>query len=141
MSTTSVPSQEDGYDRVARVTDRLLEPVVIIDPDTSLRYANGVAAVLMQSRTISFNASSSTSFIPTTGRASSELAKILGEDREAGFTQFRLRGNSSRAGASSTATPTTSSTTPTCAAFSSPARRHRARARLPTLRTLSECND
>ena len=29
---------------MARVTDRLLEPLAIVDPDSSLRYANAAAA-------------------------------------------------------------------------------------------------
>ncbi|MGA7834050.1 MAG: EAL domain-containing protein [Acidimicrobiales bacterium] len=144
MSTTSVPSQEDGYDRVARVTDRLLEPVVIIDPDTSLRYANGVAASFFDAEPHDLLGRKLINFVHPNDRARilSELAKILGEDREAGFTQFRLRGNSSRAWHVFDCYAHNLTDDPDLRGILISARDVSDREALSTtLRTLSECND
>ena len=83
---------------MARVTDRLLEPLAIVDPDSSLRYANAAAAAFFDMEPHELLGRKLITYVHPIDRArvANELSEILGEGREAGFTQFRIRGNSSQ---------------------------------------------
>jgi PAS domain S-box-containing protein len=83
---------------MARVTDRLLEPLAIVGPDSSLRYANAAAAAFFDMDPRELVGCRLISYVHPDDRAriTNELSEILGEGREAGFTHFRVRGNSSQ---------------------------------------------
>ncbi len=89
---------EDAYERVSRVADRLLEPVAIIDADTTLRFANGVAAGFFDMKPKDLFGRKLINYLhpDDRDRVASELTEILGHEREGGFTQFRLRGSTSK---------------------------------------------
>jgi PAS domain S-box-containing protein len=83
---------------VSRVTDRLLTPVVVVDPDSSLRYVNSVGARFFDAKPRDLIGRKLINFVHPVDRerVERELAKITGDGPEAGFTQFRVRGNSSQ---------------------------------------------
>ncbi len=83
---------------MARVADRLLEPLAIVDPDSSLRYANAAAASFFDLEPHELLGRKLIAYVHPVdrGRVAQELSAILGEGREAGFTQFRIRGNPSQ---------------------------------------------
>lgn len=85
------------YARVARVVDRLLEPVAIIDPDSTLRYANAVAASFFDMAPTELVGRKLLDFIHPSDapRVARELQFILGGNLDAGVSQFRVRGSSS----------------------------------------------
>lgn len=82
------------YSAFRRVVDRLLNPVAIVAPDSTLLYANGVAASLVDMDVSHVVGQKMLSFIHPDDRTrvSDELEKIIGGEPRAGFTQFRLRG-------------------------------------------------
>jgi PAS domain S-box-containing protein len=83
---------------MARVTDRLLEPLAILNPDSSLRYANAAAAAFFDMEPHELVGHRLINYVHPDDRVrvANQLAAILGEGREAGFTQFRVRGTSSQ---------------------------------------------
>ncbi|HEV3187386.1 MAG TPA: EAL domain-containing protein [Acidimicrobiales bacterium] len=72
----------------------MLTPVAVVAPDSTLLYANAVAARLVDSDASHIIGQNMLSFVHPDDRerVSAELEKILGGATSAGFTQFRLRG-------------------------------------------------
>jgi PAS domain S-box-containing protein len=83
---------------VARVVDRLLTPVAIVDPESSLRYVNAAGARFFASEPDELVGRTLISYVhpDDRDRVAHELARITGDGPEAGFTQFRIRGDSSQ---------------------------------------------
>jgi PAS domain-containing protein len=85
---------EFDYSEFVRVVDRLLTPVAGIASDSTLLYANDVAASLVDSDVSHVVGKKMLSFIHPDDRArvSGELEKITNGELQAEFTQYRLRG-------------------------------------------------
>jgi PAS domain S-box-containing protein len=85
---------EFDYAAFAKVVDRLLTPVAVVAPDSTLLYANDVAADLVDSDVAHVVGEKMLSFVHPDDRerVSGQLERILGGVTSAGFTQFRLRG-------------------------------------------------
>ncbi|HEV7958990.1 MAG TPA: PAS domain S-box protein, partial [Acidimicrobiales bacterium] len=83
---------------MARVADRLLTPVAIVDPDSSLRYVNAAGARFFAIGPDELVGRTLISYVhpEDRDRVAHELAEIAGDGPEAGFTQFRIRGDSSQ---------------------------------------------
>lgn len=98
MSSPSDSRPQHPYARVARVADRLLTPVAIVDPDSSLRYVNAAGARFFASEPDKLVGRTLVSYVHPDDRerVAHELARISGDGPEAGFTQFRIRGNASQ---------------------------------------------
>ena len=98
MSSPSDSRPQHPYARVARVADRLLTPVAIVDPDSSLRYVNAAGASFFASEPDELVGRTLVSYVHPDDRerVAHELARIAGDGPEAGFTQFRIRGNASQ---------------------------------------------
>ena len=80
------------------MADRLLAPVAIVDPDSSLRYINAAGAKFFNDEPAKLVGHNLISFVhpDDRDRVACELAKVAGDGPEAGFTQFRLRGDASQ---------------------------------------------
>jgi PAS domain S-box-containing protein len=129
---------------MARVTDRLLEPLAIVDSDSSLRYANAAAAAFVDMDPDEILGRKLIDYVHPGDRAriANELSAILGEGREAGFTQFRIRGNSSQPWRAVDAYAHNFSDDPDMRGILISGSDVSGRERLAkALRTLSECND
>ncbi len=85
---------ETDYADVARVCDRLLTPVIVIDPDSTLRYANGAAARLVETGQGRLKGLKMLEFVHPDDRerVTAELAAVVNERPSGGFTRFRVRG-------------------------------------------------
>jgi PAS domain S-box-containing protein len=129
---------------MARVTDRLLEPLAILGPDSSLRYANAAAAAFFDMDPHELVGRRLINYVHPADRArvTNELTAILGGGREAGFTQFRIRGNSSEQWHSLDCYAHNLSDDPDMQGILISGSDVSSRERLArALRTLSECND
>jgi PAS domain S-box-containing protein len=89
---------EPDYAQLARVADRLLTPVAVISSDSTLRYANRVAATLFEADPLALVGRKMISLVHPDDRenAAQALAQISNGDPEGGFTQFRIRATSSQ---------------------------------------------
>ncbi len=78
---------------MSRVADRLLTPVIVVAPDSTLRYANGAAARLVDTRIEDFMGRKTLDFVHPEDRerVGAELAAVT-EKSSGGFTRFRIRG-------------------------------------------------
>jgi len=86
------------YADFGRFADRLLTPVAVASPGSTLLYANDVAADLVNPSTSEVVGEKMLSFVDVDDRARvrSELEKFLGGEPSAGFTRHRLRGRHRR---------------------------------------------
>ncbi|HTT59081.1 MAG TPA: PAS domain-containing protein, partial [Acidimicrobiales bacterium] len=75
------------------MADRLLTPVAVIEPDSTLRYINGVAAQLFECLPSDLIGQKMLTLVHPDDRTriSNDLAKVLGGVPEGGFTQCRVR--------------------------------------------------
>ncbi len=98
MSSAS-PALEQDYAQLARVADRLLTPIAVIDPDSTLKYANRVAATLFESDPLALVGRKMMSLVhpDDRDRVAGVLARIVSGSPEGGFTQLRIRATTSRA--------------------------------------------
>lgn len=98
MSTPPGSPLDDSYAQMARVTDRILEPVALINRDSSVRYANPAAATLFELAPHELVGRKLINFVHPDDRARvvRELALVGDGELEAGFSQLRVRGNSSQ---------------------------------------------
>ncbi len=80
---------------MARVTDRLLTPVVVVSPDSTLRYANAAAARLVDSGVGELIGRKMLDFVHPDDRerVTAELAMVTNEQPSGGFTRLRIRGS------------------------------------------------
>ncbi|HEY5010704.1 MAG TPA: EAL domain-containing protein [Acidimicrobiales bacterium] len=95
MTFTPPSDDEFDYTDMARVADRLLTPVVVVAPDSTLRYANNAAARLVDSNARGLVGLRMLDFVHPEDRerVARELALITKERPTGGFTQYRLRGS------------------------------------------------
>jgi PAS domain S-box-containing protein len=129
---------------MARVTDRLLEPLAIVGPDSSLRYANTAAAAFFDMDPLELVGCKLINYVHPGDRArvTNELSVILDGSREAGFTQFRIRGNSTQSWHTIDCYAHNLSDDPDMRGILISGSDVSSRERLSrALRTLSECND
>jgi PAS domain S-box-containing protein len=96
VSSHSAALPEQDYAQLARVADRLLAPVAVIDPDSTLKYANRVAATLFETDpfTLIGRKMISLAHPADRDRVAQVLARIANGRPEGGFTQFRIRATS-----------------------------------------------
>jgi PAS domain S-box-containing protein len=96
VSSPSPALPEQDYAQLARVADRLLTPIAVIDPDSTLKYANRVAATLFESDPLALVGRKMISLVhpDDRDRVAGVLARIAGGSPEGGFTQFRIRATS-----------------------------------------------
>jgi len=91
------PSRNVAFDyaEMSRVADRLLTPVAVIAPDTTLQYANNEVARLLDVNVSDLIGRRMLDFIHPDDqtRVTEELAIIALKDPEGGFSRFRLRGH------------------------------------------------
>jgi len=91
------PAKKVAFDYVemSRVADRLLTPVAVIAPDTTLQYANNEVARLLDVNVSDLIGRRMLDFIHPDDqtRVTEELAIIALKDPEGGFSRFRLRGH------------------------------------------------
>jgi PAS domain S-box-containing protein len=91
------PTTEDAvdYSEMSRVADRLLTPVAVIAPDSTLRYANGEVAKLVDLALPELVGQRLLELVHPEDRerAARELAKIATKDSTGGFSRLRLRGH------------------------------------------------
>ncbi len=88
---TTTPSFD--YGAVARVTDKLLTPVVILSPGGTLRYANEAARLLVDHDAAELTGRHMLSYVHPSDRerVEGEFARVVRHRAGGGFTQFRLR--------------------------------------------------
>jgi PAS domain S-box-containing protein len=95
---SSPPSKgpEQDYAQLARVADRLLTPLTVISADSTLRYANRVAATLFEADPLTLVGRKMISLVHPDDRehVAEALTRISDGDPEGGFTQFRIRAHS-----------------------------------------------
>lgn len=86
------------YSEVSRVADRLLTPVAVLAPDSSLRYANDEVARILGVDVPSLLGRKMLEFVHPEDRArvTEELAKIVAGDPEGAFSSYRVRGHEAR---------------------------------------------
>jgi PAS domain S-box-containing protein len=98
VSSPPMKDPPTDYAQLARVADRLLTPVTVIGPDSTLRYINRVAARLFETdpRTLVGRKMISLVHPDDRVRIARALALISMSDPEGGFTQFRIRATSSQ---------------------------------------------
>ena len=86
------------YDDFGQIAVRLLTPVAVASPDSTLLYANDVAADLVAASASEVVGEKMLSFVHVDDRARvrSELEKFLGGEPSAAFTRYRLRGRHRR---------------------------------------------
>jgi PAS domain S-box-containing protein len=89
---------ELDYAQLARVADRLLTPIAVISPDSTLHYANRVAATLFEADPLALVGRKMISLVHPEDRerVSLALSRIAKGDPEGGFTQFRIRATSAQ---------------------------------------------
>ena len=85
------------YSEFARVADRLLTPIAILGPDSTIRYANSVAITLFGTEPSHVVGRKALNFVhpDDRGRVASELRSIVTGQYSGGFSRFRFRGNAS----------------------------------------------
>jgi PAS domain S-box-containing protein len=83
------------YSEMSRVADRLLTPVLVIAPDSSLRYANGAVARMAHIDVPQLTGRRMLDLVHPEDRArvAHELALITKGRPTGGFSRFRLRGH------------------------------------------------
>jgi PAS domain S-box-containing protein len=100
VSVKFAPSNDtaSNYAQLARVADRLLTPIAVIGPDSTLKYANRVAATLFETDPLALVGRKMISLVHPDDRERTvhALAEISHGDPEGGFTQFRIRATSSQ---------------------------------------------
>jgi PAS domain S-box-containing protein len=84
---------EQDYAQLARVADRLLTPIAVIDPDSTLKYANRVAATLFESDPLALVGRKMITLVhpDDRDRIAGVLGRIANGSPEGGFSQFRVR--------------------------------------------------
>jgi PAS domain S-box-containing protein len=89
---------EPDYAQLARVADRLLTPIAVVGPDSTLRYINRVAATLFEADPLGLVGRKMISLVhpDDRGRIARALARISKGHPEGGFTQFRIRATASQ---------------------------------------------
>ena len=91
------PLETDDFDysEMSRVADRLLTPVAVIGPDTTLQYANEQVARIVEIDVAHLVGRRMLDFVHPDDqeRVGRELAEIAGRDPHGGFSRFRLRGH------------------------------------------------
>lgn len=93
VSSHSAALPEQDYAQLARVADRLLTPIAVIDPDSTLKYANRVAATFFETDPLALVGRKMISLVHSDDRdrVARVLARIANGSPEGGFTQFRIR--------------------------------------------------
>ncbi len=83
------------YSELARVADRLLTPIAVLAPDSSIRYANSVAFSLFGIESSHLLGRKALGFVhpDDRDRVTSELHSVVEGQRSGGFSRFRFRGN------------------------------------------------
>jgi PAS domain S-box-containing protein len=93
--TYSLPSSKHAFDYgdVARVTDKLLAPTIIIGPDGTLRYANETARSLIDHTSADLTGRRMLALIHPGDRerVEDQLQRVAANPNGGGFTQFRLQ--------------------------------------------------
>jgi PAS domain S-box-containing protein len=86
------------YSELARVADRLLTPIAVLAPDSTIRYANRVAIALFGIEPALVLGRKAMSFLHAGDRerAASQLDAIVKGEFSGGFSRFRFRGNASQ---------------------------------------------
>lgn len=83
------------YSEMSRVAGRLLTPVAVIAPDTTLQYANREVARIVDIDVSQLIGRRMLDFVhpEDQSRVTNELAIIVSENPEGGFCRFRMRGH------------------------------------------------
>ncbi len=91
---TPTPPRSLDYRDVARVADRLLTPVAVLAADGTMRYANAVAAKLLDAEPTALVGRKMLNFVHPDDRArvARELEAIIRGEPAGGFTRYRVRG-------------------------------------------------
>jgi PAS domain S-box-containing protein len=97
---TLEPSQDMtdfDYSELARVCDRLLTPIAVLGPDSTIRYANSVAISLFGVEPAHVVGRKALSFVhpDDRDRVAGELHSIVKGRISGGFSRFRFRGSAS----------------------------------------------
>jgi PAS domain S-box-containing protein len=89
------PEVAVDYSDLARVADRLLTPVAVVVADGTVRYANAVAAALLELTPDELVGRDSLDYVhpDDRDRVRADLDEIARGTRDGGFAKFRLRGN------------------------------------------------
>src|SRR5271155_2153266 len=85
------------YSELARVADRLLTPIAVVAPDSTIRYANSVAIALFGVEPGHVLGRKALSFVHADDRdrVAGELHSIVKGRISGGFSRFRFRGHAS----------------------------------------------
>ena len=91
------PTTEFDYSDLARVADRLLTPIAVLAPDSTIRYANRVAIDLFGLEPSHVLGRKALNFVHSDDRdrVASELRSIVMGQFSGGFSRLRFRGNTS----------------------------------------------
>jgi PAS domain S-box-containing protein len=95
LDTTANPD----YSELARVADRLLTPIAVVAPDSTLLYANDVAIQLFDLERSQVMGRKSISFLHPDDRerVTEELNNVVSGACTGGFSRFRFRGSATQA--------------------------------------------
>ncbi len=93
-SDFAASADDHDYSQIARVADRLLTPVAVIAPDSTLRYANGELAGIMGVEVPKLIGKPMIDFVHPDDRerVRGELALITSREADGGFSRLRLNG-------------------------------------------------
>ena len=93
-----VDEENFDYSEMSRVADRLLTPVAVIAPDSTVRYANDELARIVDCDVRQLIGSKILDYVHPEDRAPAvrDLAKIATENPVGGFSRVRLRGRESQ---------------------------------------------
>jgi PAS domain S-box-containing protein len=93
VSSAPGESSESDYAQLARVADRLLTPVAVIAPDSTLLYANRVAARLFDAEPSTLVGRKMIDLVHTDDREriASALKRVVKKKPEGGFSTYRIR--------------------------------------------------
>jgi PAS domain S-box-containing protein len=92
----SQPTLNSDYSELARIADRLLTPVAVVAPDSTIQYANSVAVSLFNIEPSQVLGRKALSFVHPDDRreVANQLRSLVRGKYSGGFSRFRFRGNS-----------------------------------------------